>query len=151
MKPVEWHCDGFCVSTDRSRLDVGLVHQYLATVSYWAQGRPLATVVKSIDNSLCFGMYEGDRQIGFARVVTDRATFAWLCDVFVLESHRGKGLGKWLIECVVAHPDLSGLKHFLLATRDAHALYREYGGFGSLPRPEKWMLRAPAHPDAGPP
>lgn len=150
MKSAEWHRGGFCVSTDRSRLDAGLVHHYLSAVSYWAQDRSLATVVKSIEHSLCFGLYDGGGQVGFARVVTDRATFAWLCDVFVLESHRGKGLGKWLVECVVAHPDLSGLKLFLLATRDAHSLYRKYGGFEDLPHPEKWMLRTGARPDTAP-
>jgi GNAT superfamily N-acetyltransferase len=150
MNPVEHHRDRFTVSTDRSRLDVGLIHEYLSQVSYWAQGRPLATVEKSVEHSLCFGLYERDRQIGFARVVTDYATFAWLCDVFVLESHQGHGLGKWLVECVVAHPHLGGLKHFVLATSDAHGLYREYGGFEGLPHPEKWMIRMPPRPDTGP-
>jgi GNAT superfamily N-acetyltransferase len=87
-------------------------------------------------------MYDGTQQVGFARVVTDHATFAWLCDVFVLESHQGLGLGKWLIECVVAHPDLRDLQIFILATTDAHELYRRYGGFEALPKPKKWMFRS---------
>ncbi len=92
-------------------------------------------------------MYDGDRQVGFARVVTDYATFAWLCDVFILESHRGRGLGKWMIECIVACPDLQGLRSFLLATRDAHDLYRGYGGFENLEKPDKWMARTMQRPD----
>ncbi len=136
------HGGRFSVSTDPNKLDQALVHDYLARESYWAQGRPVEVVQRSIQNSLCFGIYEGDQQVGFARVVTDHATFAWLCDVFVLESHRGLGLGKWLIESVVAHPDLQGLAIFILATRDAHELYRRHGGFHELPQPEKWMLRS---------
>jgi GNAT superfamily N-acetyltransferase len=86
-------------------------------------------------------VYVGEQQVGFARVVTDYATFAWVCDVFILESYRGRGLSKWLVECVVAHPDLQGLSRFVLATRDAHELYRRYGGFESLPHPENWLVR----------
>jgi GNAT superfamily N-acetyltransferase len=138
---VEYCRDGFSISTDKSKLDVGVIHEYLSERSYWAQGRPLDVVQKAIEHSVCFGVYDGDRQVGFARVVTDYATFAWLCDVFILESHRGCGLGKWLIARVAAHPDLRGLKIFLLATSDAHELYRKYGGFDSLEKPEKWMKR----------
>ena len=139
---VEHRRGGYSISTDKSKLDAGLVHEYLSERSYWAQGRPLDVVETSIEHSVCFGVYDGDRQVGFARVVTDYVTFAWLCDVFILESHRGRGLGKWLIECVVAHPDLRGFKSFLLATSDAHELYRRYGGFDSLEKPEKWMRRS---------
>jgi GNAT superfamily N-acetyltransferase len=142
MKDIEHRRDGFFISTDKSKLNVGLVHEYLSERSYWAQGRPLDVVEMSIEHSVCFGVYDGDRQVGFARVVTDCATFAWLCDVFILESHRGRGLGKWLIACVTAHPDLRGFKNFLLATSDAHELYRRYGGFDSLEKPEKWMRRS---------
>jgi GNAT superfamily N-acetyltransferase len=141
MADIELHRDGFSISTDKSKLDVGVIHEYLSERSYWAQGRPLDVVRTSIEHSVCFGVYDGDRQVGFARVVTDYATFAWLCDVFILESHRGRGLGKWLIACVVAHPDLHGFRNFLLATSDAHELYRKYGGFDSLEKPEKWMKR----------
>jgi GNAT superfamily N-acetyltransferase len=139
---IEYQRDGYSISTDKSRLDVGLIHDFLSQRSYWAQGRSLATVQKTIEHSLCFGVYAANgHQAGFARVVTDYATFAWLCDVFILESHRGHSLGKWLIETIVAHPDLQGFRNFLLATRDAHELYRRYGGFETLPAPEKWMKR----------
>ena len=135
------HHGVYTISTDPARLDAGFIHDYLAHVSYWAQGRPLEVVQKSLDNSLCFGVYLGAEQVGLARVVTDYATFAWVCDVFIAEAHRGRKLGKRLIECVVAHPNLQGLKQILLATRDAHELYRRYGGFESLHAPEKWMIR----------
>ncbi len=125
------------VDSDPERLDVAVVHGFL-TDSYWAKGIPVETVRRSIRNSLCFGLYEGSRQIGFARVVTDRATFAYLADVFVLESHRGRGLAKLLMDAVVAHPELQGLRRWMLATRDAHALYAQYG-FTPLPAPEVFM------------
>ena len=137
----EHHRDGYTISTDKTRLDLALIHDYLSQRSYWAQGRSLDLVRRSIDHSLCFGLYAGDQQAGFARVVTHYTTFAWLCDVFILETHRGRGLGKWLIETVVAHPDLHNLRNFLLATRDAHSLYHRYGDFQPLPIPDRWMLR----------
>lgn len=114
------------ISTDPSRLDIDAIHAYLAR-SYWAPGIPRELVARSVANSLCFGLYDGGAQVGFARVVTDKATYAYLCDVYVLESHQGKGLGKRLMEAVMAHPDLQGLRRFTLATRDAHGLYRRYG------------------------
>jgi len=129
------------ISTDRARLDVGFIHDFLTNASYWAQGRPLTVTQKALSNSLCFGVYRGTEQVGLTRVVTDCATFAWVCDVFISEAHRGHGLGKWLIERVVTHPDLRGLRQLLLVTRDAHELYRRYGGFDGLPVPEKWMIR----------
>ena len=129
------------ISTDRSRLDIAYVHRYLSEECYWAIGRSRAVVEKSIANSLCFGVYDGDRQMGFARVVTDYATFAWLCDVFVDAAYRGQGIGKRLVETVVAHPGLQGMRNFVLATRDAHELYRQHGGFEALPAPERWMAR----------
>jgi len=138
---VEYQRDGYLISTDRDRLDVDFVHGFLSSSAYWARGRPLATVQRSIEGSLCFGIYKEARQVGFARVVTDRATFAWLCDLFVAEGHRGRGLGKWLVECIAGHPDLQTLRIFLLATRDAHELYRRYGGFEALPAPERFMAR----------
>ena len=150
MTVVEHRRDSFSISTDKYKLDTSLIHEFLSKSSYWAQNRSLETVKMSIEHSLCFGVYDGDRQVGFARIVTDCATFAWLCDVFILESHRGHGLGKWLIECIVAHLDLQDLKIFLLATRDAHELYRKYGGFEGLPNPWKWMVRAAPNPDATP-
>jgi GNAT superfamily N-acetyltransferase len=115
------------VSTDPALLDLPLIHDFLSNRSYWAVGRSLEVVRRSLDHSLCFGLYQDGRQVGFARVVTDRATFAWLCDVFVLEEYRGQGLAKWLMEIVVGYPALQGLRLFLLRTRDAHSLYERYG------------------------
>jgi GNAT superfamily N-acetyltransferase len=128
----------FLVSTDPALLDVNLIHDFLANRSYWATGRPLHVVRRAIENSLCFGLYERKQQVGFARVVTDRATFAWLCDVFVIEAYRGRGLSKWLIECVLSHPALQGLRRFLLGTRDAHGLYSRFG-FTPLADPTRFM------------
>jgi GNAT superfamily N-acetyltransferase len=116
----------FEVSTDPSRIDLAAVHGYLSA-SYWAKGIPPETVRRSIQNSLCFGVYRANQQIGFARVITDRATYAYLADVFVLEAYRGRGLSKWLMECVFAHPELQGLRRWSLATRNAHGLYRKFG------------------------
>jgi len=127
------------VDTDRSRLDVALIHRFLAG-SYWAQGIPRAVVEAAIEGSLCFGLYEGDRQIGFARLVTDRATFAYLADVFVVEERRGRGLANVLMDAVMAHPDVQGLRRWLLATRDAHRLYAQYG-FRPLAAPDRFMER----------
>ena len=144
MTVVEHRPDGYTISTDKTRLDTGLIHDFLSEDSYWAQDRPYDVVERSIDHSLCFGVYAGTEQVGFARVVTDYVTFAWLCDVFIVESHRGRGLGKRLVETVVAHPDLDGIRLFSLATRDAHELYRRYAGFEPLEVPEKWMVRHPS-------
>jgi len=129
--------DGFRVSDDLALLDVELIHSFLSG-SYWAAGIPREVVEKSLRGSLCFGLYEADAQIGFARCVTDRATYAYLADVFVLPSHRGRGLSKWLMECVLAHPDLQGLRRWSLVTRDAHGLYAQYG-FVRPQRPERYM------------
>lgn len=132
---------GYTISTDPSRIDRAYVHVFLCERSYWAQGRSRAMQDLAIDHSLCFGLYRGDTQLGFTRVVTDYATFGWICDVFVDEAERGRGLGKWLIETVVAHPQLRSIRRLMLATRDAHELYRRYGGFESLSVPERWMTR----------
>ncbi len=129
------------ISTDRSRLDIAYIHRYLSEECYWSIGRSREIVEKSIANSLCFGVYDGGRQIGFARVVTDSATFAWLCDVFIDAAYRGRGLGKQLVETVIGHPELQGMRNFILATRDAHELYRQYGGFEALAAPDRWMVR----------
>jgi GNAT superfamily N-acetyltransferase len=131
----------YTLSTEPARLDLARIHGYLSSESYWAAGRPFDVAQRSVEHSLCFGIYHGDEQVAFARVVTDYATFAWLCDVFVLEAHRGRGLGKWLVESVVAHPDLRGIKQIVLATRDAHELYRRYGGFEPVTTPERLMVR----------
>lgn len=132
-----WTRGEFEVSTDPTRIDLEVVHGYLSK-SYWARGIPIEIVRRSIEGALPFGVYDGPRQVGFARVITDRATFAYLADVFVLEEYRGRGLGKWLVECIMAHPDLRGLRRWLLATRDAHGLYRQFG-FEPLERPESIM------------
>lgn len=128
------------IDTDTSRLDVALIHAFLAEQSYWAANVPREVVQRAIDHSLCFGVYEGGRQVGFARVITDRATFAYLADVFIVESHRGRGLSKKLMDAIVAHPDLQGLRRWMLATRDAHALYAQYG-FRPLAAAERVMER----------
>ena len=127
----------YSITTDHDKLDIDAIHAYLSR-SFWAEGIPRDTVAKSIANSLCFGLFDGDAQVGFARVVTDRATFAYLCDVYVLESHRGRGLGKWLIDTVMVHADLQGLRRFQLVTRDAHGLYRRHG-FQVPENPERYM------------
>ena len=133
-----WRRGGDEVSDDNSRLDRDAVHRFLATQAYWSEGIPRGTLDRAIDHSLCFGLYRQARQAGFARVVTDRATFAYLCDVFVDPGVRGEGLGTWLVECVVAHPDLRGLRRFCLMTRDAHPLYARFG-FKAMPAPERYM------------
>jgi GNAT superfamily N-acetyltransferase len=123
---VEWTRDSFVISTDRERLDLDVVHKFLSEEAYWSPGVPRERVERSIQHSICFGLYEGAHQIGFARAVTDRAAFAWLADVFVLPEHRGKGLGVWLVETVLSHPDLEQLR-LMLGTADAHSLYERYG------------------------
>jgi GNAT superfamily N-acetyltransferase len=128
---------GYRISSEASAMDVDAIHAYLSG-SYWAQGIPRAVVAKAIAGSLCFGIFASDGQVGFARVVTDRATFAYLSDVYVLEEHRGRGLATWLMEAVVAHPELQGLRRFVLATRDAHRLYEKFA-FVPLARPEIFM------------
>jgi GNAT superfamily N-acetyltransferase len=115
------------ISTDPSRLDRDMVHRYLSEEAYWARGRSRDVTERAIEHSMPFGVYVDGRQVGFARVVTDRATFAWLADVFVLPSHRGHGLGKRLVETILGHPELRGMKRWFLATADAHGLYRRYG------------------------
>ncbi len=126
------------VSTDKARLDCALIHEFLSRRSYWARGIPLETVNRSIEHSLCFGLYRTGRQAGFARVITDYATFAWLADVFVIESERSSGLGQKLVAAVVAHPQLQGLRRFMLATADAHGLYQRFG-FTPLKQSERFM------------
>ncbi len=127
------------IDTDKSRLQIEVIHAFLAQ-SYWARGIPLAVVRAAIEGSLCFGVYDGTRQVGFARVITDGATFAYLADVFVLESHRGRGLALRLMDAVTSHPSLQGLRRWVLATQDAHGLYAKYG-FTPLAAPERFMER----------
>ena len=141
QKFVQVQRDRFQIDTDPRRLQVDIIYDYLTNRSYWAKGRSLEVIEKSIANSLCFGVYEGQSMVGFARVISDYATFGWVCDVFILESHRGLGLSKWLVETIVEHPDLKGIRRLLLATRDAHELYRCYAGFRVVEHPEKLMER----------
>jgi len=141
VKHLERHHDGYIISTDPERLDLEVIHHWISTESYWAAGRSRRTVEASVEASLNFGIYtDSGEMVGAARVVTDFATFGWLCDVFVLDAHRGRGLGKALISAVVEHPDLSGLQRMILATADAHELYSGYG-FEPMDSPERWMER----------
>lgn len=136
---TQTHPAGFTLSTDPNRLDVVAVHRWLSEESYWARHIPRATVERAIANSLIFGVYSPEgRQAAFCRVVTDRATFAWLCDVFVLPEFRGQGLSKWLVQQMLAHPDLQNLRRHLLATFDAHTLYQQFG-YTLLDRPDRWL------------
>ena len=128
----------FTISTDIERLDIDLVQKFLSNESYWARNRTLEQTRTAIENSICFGVYQGDRQIGFARVVSDMATFAYLGDVFILDEFRGRGLGKMLMKAVLEYPELQGLRRWVLATRDAHGLYEQFG-FAALKFPERWM------------
>ena len=136
---MEWQREPYKISTDKTNLDVGMIHHFLYTTAHWAIGRPMSIVRKSIENSLCFGLYDGDQQVGFARIVTDGATVGWICDMFILPSHRRSGLGRWLVECMMDHPDVKGLRRILLNTRDAHELYTKYAGFRPLLSPESWL------------
>ena len=135
---------GYRISTDKKHLDFEVIYDFISG-SYWASGIPKHTLEKAISNSFCFGVYDRhDCQVGFARLITDKATFAYLADVFIVENHRGKGLAKWLVESIVSHPDLQGLRRVVLATRDAHGLYAQYG-FQPIENPE--ILMQIWHPD----
>ncbi len=145
--------NGFKISTDKSLLDTEVIHSFLSG-SYWAKGRPLSIIKKSIENSLCFGVYLDNKQIGFARVVTDYATFAYIADVFILKEHRGKGISKKLVSAILDNPDLKTIRRWMLATKDAHNLYSKFG-FRLLKNPERFMeivkssyddlIRLPSH------
>jgi len=141
----EWRRGDYIISTDQARLDVDVIYTFLSESSYWAQGRSRETVERSIANSLVFGVYKGDfeEQVGFARVVTDYATFGWVADVFILEPYRGQKLGEWLIETIVSHPELKDMRRLTLATRDAHGLYSKYG-FEPLDNPDRFMMKKQA-------
>lgn len=136
----EWQRGEYRINNNREELDYALIHEFLSTRSYWATGRPLEIVRRSIEHSLPFGVYRGSAQVGFARILTDYATFAWVADVFILEAERGRGLSKWLMEVILAHPQLQGFRRWVLATKDAHGLYEQFG-FRELNRPERWMER----------
>ena len=130
--------NGFIFSDKKELLDIKAIHHYLSAESYWAKNIPFETVKRSIENSLCFGIYKNQEQVGFARWVTDKATFAWLCDVYVKESYRGQGLSKKLMSFMIFHPDLQGLRRYQLATLDAHGLYEQFG-FAAIENPERQM------------
>jgi GNAT superfamily N-acetyltransferase len=136
----EWRKEDFLISTDRSRLNLEFIHDFLSSTAYWAKGRSFDVVKRAIENSLNFGVFDGSKQIGFARVVTDFATFAWLADVFIIEEYRGRGLGVWLIEVITSHAQLQGFRRWILATRDAHDLYQRFG-FSALADPQRYMER----------
>ncbi|MDP4149501.1 MAG: GNAT family N-acetyltransferase [Bacteroidota bacterium] len=124
---MQWQKDEFVISTDPARIDIPYVHAFLSTKSYWAGGVPIEIVRASINGSLCFGMYAGERQVGFTRVITDKATFGYLADVFIDEGYRGRGLSKWMMETILGHPELQGFRIWQLSTRDAHGLYEQFG------------------------
>ena len=149
---MEWQREQYSISTEKEKLDVQMIHHYLYTSAHWAVGRPMSVVRKSIENSLCFGVYDDDKQVGFARIVSDSATVGWICDMFILPSHQGTGLGRWLVESMMEHPDIKGLRRILLNTRDAHDLYIKYAGFRSLLKAESWLERFNESPmrNAGP-
>ena len=129
--------DKFYISTEKEKMDIDLIHSFL-TRSYWAEGISKEIVRRSIEGALCFGVFENEKQIGFARMITDRATFAYLADVFIIDEYRGLGLSKWLMEVIMSHPDLQGLRRLMLATRDAHELYKKFG-FTQLNNVDRWM------------
>jgi N-acetylglutamate synthase-like GNAT family acetyltransferase len=137
---MERQDEEFVISTDKERLQIDVIHKYLSEESYWAQGRTLEHTQKAIENSICFGVYRGGEQVGFARVITDKATFAYLGDVFILPDQQKKGLSKRLMEAILADPELQNLRRWILATKDAHGLYAQYG-FTPLKFPERWMER----------
>jgi GNAT superfamily N-acetyltransferase len=145
----EWQRGEYSISTENERFDLALIHDFISHQSYWGQGRKLETVQRALDHSLNFGIFKNNQQVGFARVVTDFATFAWVADVFILEAHRGKGLAKWLMKSILSHPELQGFRRWVLATKDAHQLYRQFG-FQELKRPERWMERPDPHMQEAP-
>jgi N-acetylglutamate synthase-like GNAT family acetyltransferase len=144
---IETHRDNFMISTDPARLDMNAIVDML-TRAYWAVGRPRERTERAIQNSLVFGVYQGDKQIGLARVVSDYSIFAYLCDVFIHEDYRAQGLGKWLIQTIMEHPDLKEMRRWVLVTTDAHRLYRQFG-FTSIDEPDHWMQNFKRFPEEG--
>lgn len=135
---MEFQQEEYLISTDPQKMDLAAIHLYLSQESYWAKNIPYETVEKAIKNSMPFGIFHQEKQVGFARIISDYATFAYLADVFLLPEHRGKGLSKWLMEVISKHPELQGLRRFILATADAHTLYSQFG-WEKLSKPERWM------------
>lgn len=138
MKAITIYQDQFCISTDNTKLDIDAIHAFLSTKAYWCLNIPKERVAKAIEHSLCFGLYDGPQQIGFGRVISDYSTIAYLGDVYILEPYRGKGLSKWLLDVIMQHHELQGLRRWILLTGDAHDLYRQYG-WTELADPSKWM------------
>ncbi|MDB5124046.1 MAG: acetyltransferase family protein [Mucilaginibacter sp.] len=138
MNDANFLKNGFRISTDQSLLDFEIIYNYLNNESYWSQGISPERLRTAIENSMCFGVYKQDKQAGLARVITDKATFAYICDVFILPDYRGFGLSKWLMQTIVNHPELQGLRRWSLATADAHGLYKQFG-FNEIIHPERWM------------
>jgi GNAT superfamily N-acetyltransferase len=138
MTEITVYKDDYCISTDKSRLDTDAIHEFLSTKAYWCLNIPKDKVETGIEHSLCFGVYRNQQQIGFARVISDFAAIAYLGDVYIVEEERGKGLSKWLMETVMTHPDLQGLRRWILLTGDAHGLYRQFG-WKELADPARWM------------
>ena len=130
--------NGFCISTNKTKLDISAIHHFLSTEAYWSLGIPYETVKKSIDHSLNFGLYHQEKQIGFARIISDFSTIAYLGDVYVLQAFRGRGLSKWLMETITGYPELQGLRRWILLTGDAHGLYKQFG-WTNIANPERWM------------
>jgi len=151
MTSQVWQHDGYTVSTDRGRLQIGVIHEFLRH-SYWAPNIPRHTIERSIEGSLAYGIYHDadGAQVGFGRVITDSATFAYIADVFVLDAHRARGLGRWLIRCMQMTPELQGLRRWLLATRDAHEIYRS-AGFETIAEPSRFMEVRVRNPYPDPP
>jgi GNAT superfamily N-acetyltransferase len=138
MNDDHFHKNGYLISTDKELIDFDAVYNYLSTDSYWAKQMPAETLKRGIENSICFGIYKQKQQVGFARVISDKATFAYICDVFVLPQFRGAGLSKWLVQTIISHAELQGLRRWSLATLDAHGLYKQMG-FVQLSNADRWM------------
>ncbi len=140
MKTYEAYKEDFLISTDKSKLNISVIHHYLSTASYWAKNIPLQKVQRSIEHSFCFGVYKNNEQVGFARLITDYSTYAYLADVFIAAQYRGLGLSKWLMQFIITNPEVQGLRRWMLATQDAHGLYTQFG-FKPLDKPERIMQR----------
>jgi GNAT superfamily N-acetyltransferase len=140
MRDITLYKNNFCISTLQSKLDLKAIHQFLSEEAYWSRGIPFNTVVNAVQNSLNFGLYHNEKQIGYARIISDFSTIAYLGDVYVLPEFRGQGLSKWIMQTIQQHPHLQGLRRWILLTGDAHGLYRQFG-FTSIAAPERWMER----------
>lgn len=138
MTDLTIHKEHFSISTDKAKLDVDSIHEFLSTKAYWCLNIPRAKVETAIQNSLCFGVYDQEKQIGFARIISDFSTVAYLGDVYIVEDYRGKGISKWLMETIMSHPNLQGLRRWILLTGDAHGLYRQFG-WTAIAEPSRWM------------